>query len=328
MQQGEDGDPRLARALAILDQEVRALAALRARIGPSFSRAVDRVLATKGTVVATGIGKAGLIARKVSATLASTGTPSIYLHPTEALHGDLGRVVAGDLVLVFSKSGETEELLRLLPSVKSIDVGIVAITESRASTVGGLSDEVLELGPIDEAGPHGLAPSASTLVMLALGDAIALVVQGERNFGPEDFARFHPGGALGRRLMRVREVMRSGERNPVVRSGCSVRDALVAMTETPGRPGATSIVDADGVLLGYFTDGDLRRHLEHNTENILDLAIDEIMTRSPKTASPDQLAAEALSVLRKHGVDNLPVVDDAARAIGLVDLQDLLESRA
>lgn len=325
----DDGgtDPRIQSALEILDHETRAVAGLRRWIGREFSFVVGEILVLAGRVVTTGMGKAGLIARKVSATLASTGTPSIFLHPAEAVHGDLGRVVAGDMLLAFSKSGETEELLRLIPALKSIEVEVrvVAVTEGQESTLGRISDTVLELGPIHEAGPHGLAPSASTLAMLALGDALALVVQKERNFGPVEFARFHPAGQLGRELMQVREVMRKAERNPLVLAGATVREALVCMTETPGRPGAANVVDQEGILIGFFTDGDLRRLLKGNTVNMLDLAIEEVMTRSPKTIAPDRLATEALGVLRKHAVDNLPVVDARGRAVGLVDLQDLLE---
>jgi arabinose-5-phosphate isomerase len=318
-------DPRIESAIRILDQEARAVTGLRERVGPGFVRAVEMILGLRGRVVTTGMGKAGIVAIKVSATLASTGTPSIYLHPAEALHGDLGRCVKGDLLVAFSKSGETEEVLRLLPLVKACGVGVLAVTQSRDSTLGRLADHVLELGPIDEAGRHALAPSASTLAMMALGDALALVVQEGRDFGPEEFARFHPAGDLGRKLMRVGELMRKAERNPTVRAGSSVRQAIVCMSETPGRPGAANVVDEHGMLLGFFTDGDLRRHLKQRTDNLLERQIDEVMTRSPKTITPDRLAAEALAVLQQFKVDNMPVVDEAGRAVGLIDLQDLLE---
>lgn len=321
---GGDLDASIASARRILDCEARALADVRERIGVDFGRVVQVVLQLRGRVVVTGMGKAGLIARKVSATLASTGTPSIFLHPAEAVHGDLGRIVANDVLLAFSKSGETEELLRLVPCTRAFDVGVVAVTESRDSTLGRLADHVIELGPIDEAGPHGLAPSASTLAMLAVGDALALVVQEGRSFGPEEFARFHPGGALGRSLMRVDEVMRTGEHIPVSRGGMTVRQTLVAMTETPGRPGCAIIVDDEGRLLGYFTDGDLRRYLEQGSENFLDLSIEAAMTTAPTTLGPDRLAHEALATLRRLAVDNMPIVDDEGRVVGLLDLQDLL----
>ncbi len=322
---GGDPEASIRAGLRILEQEINALEGLRPRIGVGFAQAVELVLETKGTVVLTGMGKAGLIAGKVSATLASTGTPSIFLHPAEAVHGDLGRVGQGDLVLAFSKSGETEELLRFLPVVKASGVSILAITETKDSTLGQLADLVLEMGPINEAGEHGLAPSASTVAMLALGDALALVVQQGRNFGPEEFARFHPAGSLGRRLLRVEEIMRKGDRNPLISLGASLRETLFVMTKTPGRPGAALVVDEEQRLVGIFTDGDLRRCLEKGIEGLLDRSIDEVMTRSPRKISKDRLAAEAFNQLKENRVDQLPVVDGAGKAVGILDVQDLLE---
>jgi arabinose-5-phosphate isomerase len=270
------------------------------------------------------MGKAGFIAQKVSATLASTGTPSIFLHPAEAIHGDLGRVDPGDLLLAFSKSGETQELLVMLPHVKNVGVPIVAVTQDARSTLGRHADLVLELGRIDEAGPHGRAPSASTTAMLALGDALALMVQEGRRFGPEDFARFHPGGDLGRRRMKVRELMRTGDRSPVVRAGATVMQAIEVMTRTPGRPGATSVVDADGKLLGFFTDGDLRRLIEQGLADPRQRRIDDAMTRNPRAIDPDTFALEALALLHQRAIDQMPVVDGDGRLLGLLDVQDLL----
>jgi arabinose-5-phosphate isomerase len=318
-------DPRIERAREIIAREADAVRQVAARIGQDFVHVVDLALRLEGRVVTAGMGKAGIIASKVSATLASTGTPSIFLHPAEAIHGDLGRVVKGDLLLAFSKSGETEELLVLLPHVKAASVPIVGVTQSRDSTLGRHSDIVLELGPIDEVGPHGLAPSASTTAMLALGDALALVVQEGRRFGPEEFARFHPGGDLGRRLMRVGELMRRGDRNPQVRSGCTLLQAIETMTRTPGRPGATSVVDAGGGLIGFFTDGDLRRLIERGLQNPREVRIDDVMTRGPRSISTETFALEALALLRQFSVDQLPVVDEAGRLLGLLDVQDLLD---
>jgi arabinose-5-phosphate isomerase len=317
-------DPRIERAREIVEREAAAVHQVAARLGETFLAALDLVLALRGRVVTTGMGKAGFIAQKVSATLASTGTPSIFLHPAEAIHGDLGRVDRGDVLLAFSKSGETGELLVMLPHVKSVGVPIVAITQERTSTLGQHSDLVLELGRIDEVGPHGLAPSASTTAMLALGDALALVVQEGRNFGPEEFARFHPGGDLGRRLMRVGELMRTGERNPRVRLGATVLEAIRVMTQTPGRPGATNVVDADDRLVGFFTDGDLRRLIEHGLANPRERTIDEAMTPRPRTIPADTFALEALAILHQHAIDQMPVVDDEGRLLGLLDVQDLL----
>lgn len=317
-------DPRIERARDIVECEAAAVRQVAERLGPSFLHALDRILGLRGRVVTAGMGKAGFIAQKVSATLASTGTPSIFLHPAEAIHGDLGRVDAGDLLLAFSKSGETQELLVMLPHVKAVGVPVLAITQDRNSTLGRHADLVLELGRIDEAGPYGLAPSASTTAMLALGDALALVVQEGRRFGPDEFARFHPGGDLGRRLMKVRELMRCGDRNPRITSGATVLQAIEVMTRTPGRPGATSVVDAQGKLLGFFTDGDLRRLIEHGLTNPRERSIDEAMTKNPRSIDPETFALEALALLHQYAIDQLPVVDGDGRLIGLLDVQDLL----
>lgn len=317
-------DPRIERAREIVHREAEAVRQVGERLGSEFLRALDLVLALKGRVVTTGMGKAGFIAQKISATLASTGTPSIFLHPAEAIHGDLGRVDAGDVLLAFSKSGETQELLVMLPHVKAVGVPVVGVTQDRNSTLGRHCDLVLELGKIDEVGPYGLAPSASTTAMLALGDALALVVQDGRKFGPDDFARFHPGGDLGRRLMKVAELMRTGERNPTVLSGSTVLQAIEVMTRTPGRPGATSIVDRSGKLLGFFTDGDLRRLIERGLPNPRERSIDEAMTKSPRSIRPETFALEALAMLHQMAIDQLPVVDDDGRLLGLLDVQDLL----
>ncbi|MEZ6036908.1 MAG: KpsF/GutQ family sugar-phosphate isomerase [Planctomycetota bacterium] len=317
-------DPRIERAREIVECEANAVRQLAEGIGDAFVAVTERILQLPGRVVTAGMGKAGFIAQKVSATLASTGTPSIFLHPAEAIHGDLGRVDKGDLVLAFSKSGETEELLVMMPHVKAVGVPVVSITQSRASTLGRHSDLVLELGRIDEPGPHGLAPSASTTAMLALGDALALVVQEGRCFGPEEFARFHPGGDLGRRLLKVGELMRTGERNPCVHSGATVLQAIEVMTRTPGRPGATSVVDQDQRLVGFFTDGDLRRLIERGLDNPRARSIDEAMTPRPRSISPETFALEALALLHERQIDQMPVVDEHGRLIGLLDVQDLL----
>jgi arabinose-5-phosphate isomerase len=317
-------DPRIERAREIVTREADAIRQVATRIDEEFVRVVDLVLRLKGRVVTAGMGKAGIIASKVSATLASTGTPSIFLHPAEAIHGDLGRVEKGDLLLAFSKSGETQELLVLLPHVKAAAVPIVGVTQSRNSTLGRHSDLVVELGPIDEAGPYGLAPSASTTAMLALGDALALVVQEGRNFGPQDFARFHPGGDLGRKLMRVGELMRRDDRNPQIHSGATLLQAIEVMTRTPGRPGATSVTGDGGALIGFFTDGDLRRLIERGLQNPREVRIDDVMTRGPRSISDETFALEALALMRQFAVDQLPVIDGAGRLIGLLDVQDLL----
>jgi len=317
-------DPRIERARQIVECEAVAVRQVADGIGDPFLEALDMVLGLRGRVVTTGMGKAGFIAQKISATLASTGTPSIFLHPAEAIHGDLGRVDAGDLLLAFSKSGETEELLVMLPHIKSCGASMIAITQERGSTLGRHSDLVLELGRIDEAGPHGLAPSTSTTAMLALGDALALVVQEGRDFGPDDFARFHPGGDLGRKLMKVGELMRTGDRNPCVEDDATVLTAIEVMTSTPGRPGATSIIDKSGKLVGFFTDGDLRRLIENGLSSPRELRIHQAMTPKPRSIDPDTFALEALALLHQHAIDQLPVVDKDGRLLGLLDVQDLL----
>jgi arabinose-5-phosphate isomerase len=317
-------DPRIERARDIVEREAAAVRQVAERLGPTFVQATELILGLRGRVVTAGMGKAGFIAQKISATLASTGTPSIFLHPAEAIHGDLGRVDPGDVLLAFSKSGETQELMVMLPHVKAVGVPVVAITQDQKSTLGKHADLVLELGRIDEAGPYGLAPSASTTAMLALGDALALVVQGGRRFGPEEFARFHPGGDLGRRLMKVGELMRTGDRNPRVQSGQTVLQAIEIMTRTPGRPGATSVVDKDGKLLGFFTDGDLRRLIEQGLANPRERTIDDAMTRNPRSIGPEMFALEALAFLHQKEIDQLPVVDGGGHLLGLLDVQDLL----
>ena len=321
----------LERARELLDNEARALGRMVEALDADFVRAVRLVAACTGRVVTTGVGKAGIIAQKISATLASTGTPSHYLHPTEALHGDLGRVTGQDVVLALSNSGSTAELLRLAGPLKDIGVPTVAITAEADSPLARHADVVLDYGKVTEACPLGLAPTTSTTVMLALGDALAMAVLRERDLTKEEFARFHPGGELGRSLMRVREVMRMGDEMPLVPSGSSVAVAVDAMTSTPGRPGSVLIVRDDGTLSGMFTDGDLRRLLRELSADavpgLLARSIDEVMTQGPLTLHPDALVGEATHVLRERKIDQLAVVDADLRPVGLLDIQDLLEVR-
>ena len=312
----------LNRAREVLRTEAQAILSLVDRLGPDFTSAVAAVAGCEGHLVVTGMGKAGLIAQKVSATFASTGTPSIFLHPAEAYHGDLGRVGPDDLVLVLSNSGETEEVVRLLPPLRRIGAKIVALTASRQSTLGKNADLVIELGRIDEACPLGLAPSATTTALLALGDALAFCVFESRGFDREKFAFYHPGGDLGRRLLKVSDVMRTGERNPVVREETPVTEAVAAITRA--RAGAVCVVDAAGRLAGIFTDGDLRRTMGRDAK-LLAGKIAEVMTRSPKSIGPDRLADEAVRVLREKKIDELPVVNDKGEPVGMLDVQDLLD---
>jgi len=306
----------------ILKIEAGAVLALAERLGPEFDAAVDAVIAGKGHLVVTGMGKAGLVAQKISATFASTGTPSIFLHPAEAYHGDLGRVLAADVVLAISNSGETEEVVRLLPSIKQIGARVVAITASKSSTLGRTADIVIELGRIEEACPLKLAPSATTTAILALGDALALCVLEARGFDKEQFAQFHPGGDLGRKLLKVSEVMRTGERHPVVREETLLTEAIATITKA--RAGAVTVVDASGKLSGIFTDGDLRRTMSRDP-GLITSRIIQVMTRKPKAIGPERLASEALKILHEKKIDELPVVNEQGEPVGMVDVQDLLD---
>jgi arabinose-5-phosphate isomerase len=313
-------------ARQVIRAEAEAVAQLAGRLNGHFAHAVEMVLACPGRVVVTGMGKPGFIAQKISATFASTGTPSLYLHPAEALHGDLGRLVPGDLVLALSNSGETDEILRLMPSIRRLGAPIVAMTSGPRNSLADQADVVLEIGPVPEACPLGLAPTASTVALLAMGDALAMAVQHRRGFSPEQFASLHPGGTLGRQLLRVRDVMRTGERNPTVPSSSSLRETAAVMTRTEGRPGAASVVDAHGRLVGIFTDGDLRRLVQRGEVDFT-RAVSSVMGKSPRTVGADDLAQTAAEILRNTQVDQLPVVDADGRPVGLLDVQDLLAAR-
>tara|TARA_R110002126_G_scaffold6119_9_gene32241 strand:+ start:7588 stop:8577 length:990 start_codon:yes stop_codon:yes gene_type:complete len=322
--EGRSGD-RLAQAREVIRIEAEAIARLEGLLDQRFDAAVDLILACDGQVVVTGMGKAGLIGQKISATLASTGTPSFFLHPADALHGDLGRLRPGDVVLALSNSGETAEVNAVLPVARKIGAKVIAMTGRPDSGLGRLADQVLEIGRVEEACPMKLAPTASTSAMLALGDALAMVVLAERGFDKADYALFHPAGSLGRRLMTVDEVMRKGEELPLVPRGVKVIEVLKVMSTTPGRPGAALVTDATGALAGIFTDGDLRRLLEQDGAAALERPIDEFTASQPKVLSPDQLAEDAHRLLREHKKDQAPVVDAEGRVVGLIDVQDLLD---
>lgn len=320
-------EERLDHAREVIRVEARTIANLESHLGESFLRAVDLLLACRGVIVVTGMGKAGLIGQKISATLASTGTPSIFLHPAEALHGDLGRIRADDLVLALSNSGETAEIKQLIPGARKIGAGVVAMTGLPGSTLGHLADCVLDIGQVDEACPLGLAPTASTSAMLALGDALAMVVSHERHFSREEYALYHPAGALGRKLMRVSEVMRQGRELPLCSIDTPLLEVLYVMGDTPGRPGAALVTDADGRLVGIFTDGDLRRHMKQHGQARNEDPIEGFMGKNPKCVQPDQLVQEVEHMMRAHRVDQVPVIDELGRPVGLVDVQDLLDTR-
>ena len=308
-------------AREVLRTESDAIRSLIDRVGDSFKAAAERIRACEGHVVVSGMGKAGLIGLKISATLASTGTPSHFVHPAEAVHGDLGRIMKKDVLLALSNSGESEEILRLIPKIRAIGAQVIALTARADSSLGRVSDVVVELGRIEEACPLGLAPSASTTALLALGDALALCVQKARGFDQENYAFFHPAGELGRKLQKVADVMRTGDRHPVVREETPVGEAIGLITKA--RAGAVSVVRADGRLAGIFTDGDLRRLQSRNPLGLQE-RIGSVMTRTPTTIEPDRLVADALRILREKRIDELPVVDDRGVPVGMLDIQDVL----
>jgi arabinose-5-phosphate isomerase len=316
-------------ARQVLQTEAAAVAGLVQMVDESFDRAVQAIVACRGAVLTTGIGKAGHIARKVSATLASTGTPSHFLSPTDAVHGDLGSVRDGDIVLIFSASGESDEIVRLLSIVKKLNHPVIAITSSPTSGLGRHADVALCIGQIEEACPLGLAPSASTTAMLALGDALALTVMKLRSFTAEDFAIFHPAGQLGRKLIRVNDAMTfRGESLAVASDAMTVGQVLAQASRIKRRSGAVVLVDADGRLSGVFTDSDLRRHLTSDDPAMLkSRPIREVMTPNPKRIGADDLASQAMAILRQYRIDELPVVDADNRPVGLIDVQDLVVLR-
>ena len=303
--------------------EAAAVEAAAGRLDEGFAEAVE-LLNNARQVIVTGMGKAGLIGQKIAATLSSTGTPSHFLHPAEAFHGDLGRIHLGDVVLALSHSGETEEISRLLPLLRQRDVPLVAITRQASSTLGQFAAAVISLGQISEACPLGLAPSASTTVMLAVGDAVAFVLSRQRGFQAEDFAKLHPGGSLGRRLASVDDVMRSLESCRVAQHDLTVREVLVSQDLPGRRTGAIMLVDGARRLRGLFTDSDLAR-LVASCESPLDRPIAEVMTPNPKTARSGAKLSDAVEVITAHKISELPVVDANLCPLGLIDLTDLAE---
>ena len=311
-----------------LQIEAQAVAALSARLGEPFLAAVRLLLGTPGRVILTGVGKSGAVARKLASTLASTGTPSAFMHPTEGAHGDLGMITEQDVVLALSQSGESEELSAILPAIKRRGAKLIALCGSEDSTLGRYSDVWLDAAVAQEACPLGLAPTASTVAALALGDALAMATMAARGITVDDFASCHPGGALGRRvLLRVQDLMHAGSDNPTVPPEASVLEALLTMTRA-GVRGAVSVVDEQGRLLGFFTDGDLRILLQKSPdrEGVLDHPLREVMTAHPTTCSPDILAAQAARLMQEREFDNLPVVDAEGRAVGVLDIQDLIKA--
>ncbi|MBO6182377.1 MAG: KpsF/GutQ family sugar-phosphate isomerase [Acidaminococcaceae bacterium] len=312
-------------AQKVLQMEAEAILDLIPRIDDHFDAAVEMILACQGRVVMTGMGKSGIIAHKISATLASTGTPSFYLHPAEGIHGDLGMVTADDVVIAMSNSGETGEVLNILPSLRRIGAKLIAMVGNAESTLAKNSDVVLDVGVKREACPLGLAPTSSTTAALAFGDALAMALMGKHHFTSKQFAVFHPGGSLGRKLLlTVGDIMHSGSENPVVKGTATVTEALFIITDKG--LGAVSVVDDNNIMIGLLTDGDIRRGLSKGVD-FLKRPVTELMTKSPKFITKEKLAAQALHIMESHTpkpITVLPVLDEERHVIGLLHMTDLV----
>lgn len=315
----------LQRAKEVLNIEARGISMLGERLDDRFLRAVDLLHCCPGKVVVTGMGKSGIVCRKIAATLASTGTPSFFLHAGEGIHGDLGMVMKGDVIIAVSNSGETEEILKLLPHFKLNGLKLIVMTGKLDSTLAKAGDVVLDAGVREEACPLGLAPTASTTAALALGDALAVVLLEKKEFKEQDFARRHPGGILGRKLLlTVEDLMKKGEEVPLVREDTPMKEALFEITSK--RLGVTGVVDAEGRLVGAITDGDLRRGLEKKG-NIFGFKAAELMTRSPKVVSGEMLAAEAVAVMEQFPITSLFILDQQSKKpIGVIHLHDIIKA--
>jgi arabinose-5-phosphate isomerase len=315
----------LAIAARVLRLEAEGILALIPRLGDGFVRAVDLMHGCRGRVIVSGMGKSGIIGRKLAATLASTGTPAYFLHPAEGVHGDLGMVATGDVILAISNSGETTELLGILEHLKRLASPIILMTGNPRSTLARQADVVLDVSVAEEACPMNLAPTTSTTAVLAMGDALAMVLLDRKGLRPEDYAALHPGGSLGwRALVRVADLMHTGDAVPVVREDASMKDVVVEITAK--RLGVTTVVDAASRLAGVVTDGDLRRlHLREGS--VLGLRARDCMTRSPKVIAADELAAKALAVMEAHAITSLIIVDPATRPVGVIHMHDILRAK-
>lgn len=315
-------------AKKVLKIEADAVAALISRIDDSFEKAVDVILGCEGRVVVTGMGKSGLIGKKIASTLASTGTPALFLHPAEGVHGDLGMVTKGDAIIALSNSGETEELSRMLPAFKRLGIKIISLTGNPDSTLAKNSDVVINVGVAEEACPLGLAPTASTTATLAMGDALAVALLEQRGFKEDDFACFHPGGALGKRLLlHVRDLMHTGNAVPTVSEDTLVKDAIYEISSK--KLGITSVLDGAGTMVGIISDGDLRRWMEKAEkagESLLTKKAAEIMTKNSKQIGKDALAAEAVAIMEKFSITSLFILDEQRRPEGVIHLHDLLRA--
>lgn len=311
-------------ARQVLKIESEAIRALIPNISSEFKKAIELILKSNARVIVTGMGKPGIIAQKISATLSSTGTPSLFLHPAEAIHGDLGRVKEDDIIIALSNSGETDEIKKLLPIIKKIGAKLICFTGNIRSTLALHSDIVLNVTVKKEACPLGLVPTASTTAMLAMGDALSIALLKAKSFKAENFAFYHPGGSLGKKLwLRVEDVMRKDNAYTIAHEDTPLRKVLYAITKA--RAGSATIVNGKGKLVGIFTDGDLRRNLEKDPR-VIEKLVKDVMTRNPAVIKGSSMAVEALNVLRKKKIDEIPVVDKDYHPVGLVDVQDLLKA--
>ena len=315
----------IAFAKKVIENEACAVKSMTKLLDSSFLSAAEMILNCRGSVILSGIGKAGIIGQKISATLASTGTPSHFLHPAEAVHGDLGRLRKDDVVVVLSYGGETDEIIRLINILKQLEIRIIAITGDNTSRLSAHSDVVLCMGQLEEACPLGVAPSVSTTCMLALGDALALTVMKARQFSVEDYAKFHPGGSLGARLITVEQSMmfQKGETLPIAGKTDTIKQMLAANSHIK-RHGAVMIIDDNGALAGIITDADIRRLLYREGPAAFECKVTDIMTADCKRIKQNALAAEAMAIFHKHRIDDLPVIDDQGRPVGLIDVQDIV----
>ncbi len=312
-------------AKQVITAESRAVGGMTELVGAQFTLAAEMIYNCRGSVILTGIGKAGIIGQKISATMASVGTPSHFLHPAEAIHGDLGKLRKNDILLVLSYGGETDEVIRLINLVKQLEIKMIAITGNDQSRLAVHSDVVLCMGNLDEACPLGVAPSVSTTCMLAVGDALALTVMKARKFSVEDYARFHPGGSLGARLITVEQSMmfKASEELPLAEVGDTIEE-MIQKSKSVKRHGAVITVDSQGRLAGILTDADLRRLFTDKLGNAFSCKVADVMTAGCKRINKDALASEAMAIFHKHRIDDLPVVDGDGRPVGMIDVQDIV----
>ena len=312
-------------ARQVIESEAEAIRSVRPIVDEAFTRACEMIYECSGSCIVSGIGKAGIIGQKISATMASTGTPSHFLHPAEAVHGDLGRLRKEDIVIVLSYGGETDEVIRLINLVKQLEIKLIVITGQSDSTLSKHADVVLCMGQMSEACPLGVAPSVTTACMLAIGDALAFTVMKARNFSVEDYARFHPGGSLGAKLMTVEQSMmfKPGETLPIAQAGDTIKE-LLERTSGIKRHGAVMVVDEKGKLAGIITDADVRRLMTKQGQRAFELKAGEVMTKDCKRIRADALAAEAMALFHKYRIDDLPVVDAEDKPVGLIDVQDIV----